>query len=761
MDSVVVRKRLSFTLFAAVGVGAVFASLGCPGDFKRGDKEGPVGGKTPPPAARPKFARFPEFDGTMPTSEDQLQATPVDYFPGMDGDPELTPAEIKGRNTWNLWTADNDKFWDWLANNSFGTTDFLKVLDTRLRETRFKTMGVVNEPGWKQADKPDEFGLWLDVREGEHDKIPVKVYGDGTGIVGLRLFPNPNFDEKARKAWDPERYYNDPSYYNRKDLVRPYRVGMSCGFCHVAPDPVRPPLDPEHPEWKNLSSYIGNQYMKSGNVFGMILKKDSFVKQLLDSSPRGTLDTSFIATDHINNPRTMNSLYEVGERLRIAQVEKLGQSSLAVPGTKPTMAVPHILKDGADSVGILGALARVFVNIGEHSDQWIKDLNNDALIGRKPFHPFSVEKAQKDSIYVRATANRVGDLAAFFLKAAKPHLLKDAPGGAQFLKATPVVLARGRQLFAENCASCHSSKMPSGMPLSSPQAIAWFKQEAAKPEFWAGNYLANDRRYSIKELGINANSPASTNAMRGHIWNDFSSETYKNLPAVGTINAVNPVTGEPTTFTMKGGGPGYSRVPTLVSLWASAPFFQNNALGDYPRDANGDEILDPSVPARMAMYEDSMTKLLWPEKRKGFGSIWRTDRPSNLMIPKGDLPAVLRPLAKGDYFVLGPIPAGTPVNLLGSIDLDLSDPVKTLRLINVVRQIKNKLLLVKAANLHNRVWGKEAVTDAQAAAILKPLVPALLSVNKCPDFVEDRGHTYGSKLPDADKRALIELLKTL
>jgi len=34
-------------------------------------------------------------------------------------------------------------------------------------------------------------------------------------------------------------------------------------------------------------------------------------------------------------------------------------------------------------------------------------------------------------------------------------------------------------------------------------------------------------------------------------------------------------------------------------------------------------------------------------------------------------------------------------------------------------------------------------------------------VSKCPDFVTDRGHTYGSTLPDADKRALIEYLKTL
>jgi hypothetical protein len=31
---------------------------------------------------------------------------------------------------------------------------------------------------------------------------------------------------------------------------------------------------------------------------------------------------------------------------------------------------------------------------------------------------------------------------------------------------------------------------------------------------------------------------------------------------------------------------------------------------------------------------------------------------------------------------------------------------------------------------------------------------------KCPDFMEDEGHYFGTDLPDADKRALLEYLKT-
>ena len=29
-------------------------------------------------------------------------------------------------------------------------------------------------------------------------------------MIGLRLFPNPKFDKKARAKWDAKRYYTDP-----------------------------------------------------------------------------------------------------------------------------------------------------------------------------------------------------------------------------------------------------------------------------------------------------------------------------------------------------------------------------------------------------------------------------------------------------------------------------------------------------------------------------------------------------------------------
>jgi hypothetical protein len=48
----------------------------------------------------------------------------------------------------------------------------------------------------------------------------------------------------------------------------------------------------------------------------------------------------------------------------------------------------------------------------------------------------------------------------------------------------------------------------------------------------------------------------------------------------------------------------------------------------------------------------------------------------------------------------------------------------------------------------------------EAAAEFNKLIPDLLAANKCPDFVEDKGHYFGTDLPDTDKHALIEYLKT-
>ena len=60
------------------------------------------------------------------------------------------------------------------------------------------------------------------------------------------------------------------------------------------------------------------------------------------------------------------------------------------------------------------------------------------------------------------------------------------------------------------------------------------------------------------------------------------------------------------------------------------------------------------------------------------------------------------------------------------------------------------LLIVKTRGLQG---------DA-ANAVFMQAVPDLIAANKCPDFIEDKGHEFGTTLPEPDKRALIALSKT-
>jgi hypothetical protein len=61
----------------------------------------------------------------------------------------------------------------------------------------------------------------------------------------------------------------------------------------------------------------------------------------------------------------------------------------------------------------------------------------------------------------------------------------------------------------------------------------------------------------------------------------------------------------------------------------------------------------------------------------------------------------------------------------------------------------------------------EGASDEEAAAVFKNLVPDLIKLSKCPDYVVNKGHYFGTSLfkdepalSDDDKWALIEFLKT-
>jgi mono/diheme cytochrome c family protein len=909
-----------------------------------------------------------------------------------------TPNEILGRNTWMLWCGGNEGFWDWLAKRGYGFSDLLKVIDSRYRSERFNRAGLINEPGMKQALKKDEYGLWLDEPEDEFQrkekaKVPRGIYGRSTGVVGLRLFPNPDF-EKAKARWDPDKYYNDPSYYTNPGLIRPYRVGMSCAFCHASWHPLKPPLDVNRPQWENISGNIGAQYLRMRAVFGNLLKEDNFVYHLLDSQPPGTIDTSLIASDNINNPNAMNAIFNVPQRVVRSFVnppEVLSGDSVRQPAVwgnpremlerdscvwrkegnrvvyegrgadkvpKPywdllqganllervkgsnegPRYVPRVLFDGADSIGAWGALARVYLNIGTYWEQWIH-LHNP-LVGLEPQRPFKIKDCEQNSVYWEATQERVAPLRDYFLKISGPMPLLAAQGSSAktapidpgalvpnekwkvlagreqkigapppFVKTTlekaeaastlarekgrridVTQLARGRKVFANNCIACHSSvqwperdrilteeaygregaqKKPvelwdhdPGRWMQDPGYKAWAEAAVETPEFWRDNYLSSDYRVPISLVRTNSARGLATNALGklkgepgrqgfGHMWEDFSSESYKKMPFVGEIRYFDPFDGKEKGFTPKhhapegspigGGGIGFYRPPTLVSIWTTAPLLHNNSLGLFNNN--------PSVDGRLDAFDDAIRKLLWPAKRlesssfneatperlkKDHGLIWRTPRVTYLTLPGEQVPQILakvpfltkwtkaysswireHPFAQKLLFYpwlpsavlfviaylifvlggrrpsrdpatvlhrkwwaraagylavflgvligallytlsgklgevrIGPIPKGTPVNLLANANPD-ADPVELKRTIKLTLQT-----LTEIDSKHLR--------DEEANKLMREkIAPALMKVSKCPDFVMDEGHYFEwfDSMTEEDKNALIELLKT-
>lgn len=680
---------------------------------------------------------FSEVDKVA--SGDSRTPRPMDWSDG-DVVPPAARSAIMGQNTWMLWGEGNEAFWGWLQENGYGIADFLVLLDSRNREHRFRDGGLINQPGMLERDRPlDALGLYIDgpdgdkikmhapdndlVKKGEpaqrvkmpqdkdhnhqtffevgdralydkaiaqlgDDGVDPLVYGYPSGVVGLRLWPNPDFfgkspaAQRARDYWTAKvvgdhgaKYYStdpkDADFHADPQLIRPFRVSMACSFCHVGPHPLAPPaLDKvEHLGWGNMSSMIGNQYWSPPNVFSNLKSPASFLWQFVASQQPGTIDTSLVATDHINNPNTINAIFEMNARIARAAVnppEKQSKSNLMLRGiedaplfTLDPRHTPRVLLDGADSIGIEGALLRVYLNIGAYSEQWRRVQNT--IIGFTPQRPFDIATIKAKSIYWNTTERyRAAELESLFTYITKsgatvtqPMKLASTDEGAQRIRAMQADIDKGRDVFIGNCALCHSSKQPDNLNLTfsrqwrtpatdDPHTLTlpmdfsdWDAFKASAPylayvqqlrnyikakaaggeDFFTNNYLSTDVRIPVTLVGTNSQRAVATNAMRGQVWDNFSSDTYKSLPAVGLVHFFNPFKqssavdqwGNNDVYAPPSGGPGYYRPASLVSLWATAPFLHNNALGIYNRD--------PSVTGRLHAYDDAIDKLLANRKR--------------------------------------------------------------------------------------------------------------------------------------------------
>ena len=207
----------------------------------------------------------------------------------------------------------------------------------------------------------------------------------------------------------------------------------------------------------------------------------------------------------------------------------------------------------------------------------------------------------------------------------------------------------------------------------------------------------------------------------------------------------------------------------------------NNTVGDFS--------YDPSVEARMKMFQVGIEQMLWPEKRerdpilgdKGVGIIDRTTETSWLTVPSGFLPDSVRMLRGPINWLLPgsvtedrrPEVRAHSQGHAGRPDREFRSPAAGTR---PVRRRRTGMATVApgfapAARRRCRVQRPSSrrgtAPDAAAIEIFPPLARELYDLNICPDFVVNRGHYFGTDrhgeepgLSDADKRALIEFLKT-
>jgi hypothetical protein len=793
----------------------------------------------------------------------------------------LSPSARAGREIWFKATAGNARFHTYaFPQRITALIDWYRVLNTQQRGNRFKTWGLINDPecctpgsvGCPAKSREETFGFdWCpgdqellrfvgkngyrdpacDLKDapanpadpeghqkGREDSCNL-AFGTSTGALGYRKFPNPRFDAAAWKklngslgSWEgyDRRLSDDPNrsdYKVRKladgSIEPPFLVGTACGSCHIAFNPAKPPKDPEHPQWENISGLVGNQYVRISEIMVSGLSKDDLLWQVFAHARPGTSDTSAIPNDQVNNAGTINALINIAQRPTFANedVMRWRKAASCPTGAKEDACwcepgkpgkcwekslkkeiVHHILKDGSDSIGALGAIQRVYFNIGSCSEQcWVNHLTDLRQLDPNARNfgqtPFDIGQCRRDCPNFRAIEDRLTNVLDFFLTAPEGHAkdLREAREN-QRKQSNPQAgyddddlvadldkefgkdaVSRGQKVFAENCARCHSSGKP-------PFEAIDFHAIDAKTGLRA-DWMGNDVPTPVTEVGTYRCRALHSNHMRGHVWDQFADENYHARPAVEGIL-------EPHD-----GGRGYYRNISLLNLWAHAPFLHNNSVGPELCGWGGDKSnsyefyrasyvdasrpglpplpkgqqpacwkYDPSVDGRFKLYVASMTDLLNPSKRVPKA----TKLDEDIVLDIG--PRIFD--GKEEKKLIGftvRVPAGATAGNVGNFQhkafiVDLL--TAKLRPAELQARLARRLPADEAKKLAaemQSIGTAIAVDPGRLVEVVKEArarTPSLWQVySSCTDEIENEGHRFGEDLPEADKKALIAFLATL
>ena len=199
----------------------------------------------------------------------------------------------------------------------------------------------------------------------------------------------------------------------------------------------------------------------------------------------------------------MNAVYQLGPRLQ--QARDWGKETLAggelnnkqfndyVPDGSPLTQLssrrprrlirPGFLKTGPIPWALWARLNRVYLNIGLFSEEWLLHFNP---LGRRSSDHADRDRGREQELgFLGGDRSPDSGHGAFFLKTTAPHLLKDAPAATNISPRTAAVLNRGKVVFAENCARCHSSKLPDAAPGLDPGGCSGKDYLGCWDKYWA------------------------------------------------------------------------------------------------------------------------------------------------------------------------------------------------------------------------------------------------------------------------------------
>jgi hypothetical protein len=772
-------------------------------------------------------------------------------------DSRYTPSERAGREIWFFATAFNDRFFTYSYPQRLGAViDWYLVLGAENKQDLFQAWGAIPDPdccvpgdadcparsldetygfqwcpgddelleyvgkeGYRDpacdfADAPFDTSTPRGARDQRESACDLR-FGTSTGALGLRKFPNPRFDPEAwielngsPASWDGyrEALAGDPEHPDARmnrlfdgSIEPPFRIGMACGACHIAYDPLNPPENPNEPEWQNIDGLVGNQYSRVSNMLGSGMSPHRLEWQLIARARPGIVDTSALPMDLASNPGTMNAIINFAQRPlhehRILKWRKAASCAAGTPETacwcepgrdgkcwersEQTELVPNILKGGEDSVGVNEAIQRVYFNIGSCAEQcWMNHIPDLRAVDPAQRNygqtPFDIGQCRRDCASFRAIEDRLDDVKAFFLSARPTDLWRARGYGSA--RDLEVALDReffegavelGHDVFARNCARCHSSR-------EGPYENADFHEVDGADPTLRVDWLGDDQPVFASELGIYPARALHSNHGPTRVWEQYASLTLQERPADPNRREI-----------MKGGGRGYYRNISLLSAWAHAPFLHNNAIGpelcgrpsdpalDFYAspyvDAAGKPLpnppacwpFDPSVEGRYELYKASMQMLLNPDERTP--KVATLDRDVIVDVaPKvqiGDLETGLSLR----------IPKGFPAVMLNSLryqdllqDAVLAerDPAKlerkyqTLMTPEQLDGLKDGLARIRAELLSVDGFKMLDITAVQSEFIQRYYSNVL-------ERVENAGHRFGENLSEREKRALIAFVATL